>query len=163
MVLPREMPAVREALDQWSEHLKTHGGAAAAAALAGDSPRNGAAAAAGQGGGGGASAAQAGDAGAGNAQGAGTGADGAAAANGGGGQAATTAGLGGATGAAFAAAMRRNARPPSAVHYLMVETPHTSQAQATPLKTILEHPTVPATFRCVVRCPSPPFGLRSRR
>ena len=34
--------------------------------------------------------------------------------------------------------MRRNARPPSAVHYLMVETPHTSQAQATPLKTILE-------------------------
>ena len=162
MVLPREMPAVREALDQWSEHLKTHGGAAAAAALAGDS--GAAAVAAGQGGGGGgASAAQAGDAGAGNAQGAGGGADGAAAANGGGGQAATTAGLGGATGAAFAAAMRRNARPPSAVHYLMVETPHTSQAQATPLKTILEHPTVPATFRCVVRCPSPPFGLRSRR
>jgi hypothetical protein len=40
------------------------------------------------------------------------------------------------------------ARPP---YYLMVETPHTPHVQATSLRGILDHPTVPAIFRCVVR------------
>ena len=40
---------------------------------------------------------------------------------------------------------------PAPPHYLMVETPHTPHVHATPLRAILDHPIVPATFRCVVR------------
>lgn len=36
-------------------------------------------------------------------------------------------------------------------YYLMVETPHTPHVQATSLRGILEYPSVPAVFRCVVR------------
>lgn len=40
---------------------------------------------------------------------------------------------------------------PRLSYYLMVETQHTPHVQATSLRGILDHPTVPAVFRCVVR------------